>query len=238
MKAVIVKFSILFLLVVPLLISSCIDSETDPVGFGDAFILVEIVNQDTLMGLGLHAFSYSEFSSVSVQVTGHEDMVYTLQPYLGFKQDFVWNTPLVQYKNEPPVSGDYVFNATFKGGQTQTFSDILGTTVVYPPVIASCEYVQASDKVDVEWVTATNADSYNIKLLAENGDILFVSPVFNRVTDNYSFGKTTQGWQTSTYPANGQTVIVEVAAYLLEPGSSKNELQSIGKAKSPIVWGN
>jgi hypothetical protein len=238
MKAVIMKFSILFLLTIPLLMSSCIDSETDPVGFGDAFILVEIVDQDTLMGLGLHAFSYSEFSSVSVQVTGHEDLVYTLQPYLGFKQDYVWNTPLAQYTSEPPVSGSYVFNATFKGGQTQTFSDMLNTAVVYPPEITSCEYVATSDLVDVEWETVTSADSYNVKLLAENGDILFVSPVFNRVTDNYSFGKTTQGWQTSTYPTNGQAVIVEVAAYLIEPGASNNELQSIGKAKSPIVWGN
>ena len=55
MKAVIMKFPVLLLLTVPFLISSCIDSETDPVGFGDAFILVEKVNQDTLMGLGLHA---------------------------------------------------------------------------------------------------------------------------------------------------------------------------------------
>jgi hypothetical protein len=238
MKAVIMKISILFLLAVPFLMSSCIDSETDPVGFGDAFILVEIVDQDTLMGLGLHAFSYSEFSSVNVQVTGREDLVYTLQPYLGFKQDYVWNTPLAQYTSEPPVSGSYVFNATFKGGQTQTFSDILNSTVVYPPIITSCEYLATSDLVDVEWETVTNADSYNVKLLAANGDILFVSPVFNRVTDNYSFGKTTQGWQTSNYPANGQAVIVEVAAYLIESGASGNELQSIGKAKSTIVWGN
>jgi hypothetical protein len=189
MKAFIIKFSILFLIAVPLSISSCIDSETDPVGFGDAFILVEIVNQDTLMGLGLHAFSYSEFSSVNVQVTGHSDLVYTLQPYLGFKQDFVWNTPLAEYKNAPPVSGDYVFNATFKGGQTQTFLDNLSTTIVYPPVITSCEYVAASDLVDVEWVTVTNADSYNVKLLAENGDILFVSPFSTGLPTTIPSGK-------------------------------------------------
>jgi len=238
MKAVIMKISMIFLLAGTLLVSSCIDSETDPVGFGDAFILVEIVDQDTLMGLGLHAFSYSEFSSVNVQVTGHEDLVYTLQPYLGFKQDFIWNTPIAQYKKEKPVNGDYVFNATFKGGQTHTFFDILHTTVVFPPVIKKCEYLASSSQIDVEWETVTNADSYNVKLLNENGDILFVSQVFNRVTGNYSFGKTTQGWQTSTYPATGQAVIVEVAAYLLEPGASKNELQSIGKSKYPVVWGN
>ena len=131
-----------------------------------------------------------------------------------------------------------MFNATFKGGQTQAFLDNLGTAIVYPPVITSCEYVAASGLIDLEWVTVTNADSYNVKLLAENGDILFVSPVFNRITDNYSFGKNTQGWQTSTYPANGQAVIVEVAAYLLETGASNNQLQSLGKSKYPVVWGN
>ncbi len=238
MKAVIMKISMAFLLALILLVSSCVDTETDPMGFGDAFILVEIVDQDTLMGLGLHAFSYSEFSSVNVQVTGHEDLVYTLQPYLGFKQDFVWNTPLAQYTKERPVNGDYVFNATFKGGQTHTFFDVLQTTVVYPPVIKKCEYLASSSQIDVEWETVTNADSYNVKLLNENGDILFVSQVFNRVTDKFFFGKTTQGWQTSNYPASGQGVIVEVTAYLLEPGGSRNELQSVGKSKHPVIWGN
>jgi hypothetical protein len=237
MKTVFFKSLVVFF-ATSMLLTSCVDSEIDPVGYGDAYILVEIVGQDTLKGLGLHAFSYSEFSAVNVKLSDDENQTYTLQPYLGFNQDFVWSTPLNQYKKELPSAGDYIFNATFKSGHTHTFYDKLYATIVYPPTITKCEYVATNERVDVEWDRVSNADSYNVKLINENGDILFVSQVYNRMTDFYSFSKNTQGWQTSTYPTNGQTVFVEVAAYLLEAGTSNNELQSIGKARKSIVWGN
>ena len=220
------------------LITSCIKSEVDPVGFGDAYIIVEVVGQDTLKGLGLHAFSYAEFSSVSVNLSSKEDIVYTLQPYMNYHQDFIWNTPRDQFKKELPEAGEYIFNATFKTGQTHTFFDRLYSTITYPPKITKCEYVRSNERVDVEWEAVTNADSYNVKLLNQNGEVLFVSPVLNRITNNYLFTKNTQGWQTSSYPANGQELIVEVASYLLEVGARSGELQSIGKSRHPIVWGN
>ena len=237
MKIVFLK-SLVVLLSSIMLLTSCVDSETDPKGFGEAYILVEIVGQDTLKGLGLHAFSYAEFSAVNVKLSNDVNQTYTLQPYLGYNQDFVWSTPLNQFKKELPAEGDYVFNATFKSGHTYTFYDKLYSTLVYPPKITNCEYVVTNERVDVEWDRVTNADSYNVKLLNQNGDILFVSQVYNRMTDFYSFTKNTQGWQTSTYPATGQTVIVEVAAYLLEVGTSNSELQSVGKSRQSIIWGN
>ncbi len=220
------------------LLSSCIDSDIDPVGYGDAFIFVEIVDQDTLTGLGLHAFSYSEFTSVNVRLSGDDTKNYVLQPYLGYKQDFTWSTPIAEYSKTLPAAGDYIFEATFRGGQSHTFFDKLYSTLVYPPKILKAEFVSAGEKVEVEWQKVSNADSYNVKLLNSEGNILFVSPVFNRSTDFYSFSKNTNGWQSSSYPTAGQTVVVEVASYLLEPGTNQNELQSIGKSRQQITWGN
>jgi hypothetical protein len=219
-------------------LNSCIDSDIDPVGYGDAFILVEISGQDTLMGLGLHAFSYSEFTTVNVQHETDISKSYTLQAYLGYAQDFVWSTPRNEYSRALPVAGDYIFSATFRGGHTQVFYDKLYATVVYPPKLTKCLYNSDNQKVEVEWDRVSNADSYNVKLLNTDGDILFVSPVFNRITDIYIFDKSTQGWQTSSFPTVGQNVTVEVASYLLEVGANGNELQSVGKSRQVITWGN
>lgn len=237
MKANVFKWAGAFFLTASLL-NSCIDSKTDPVGYGDAFIIVEIVGQDTLKGLGLHAFSYTEFTAVNVQLSADQNVQYTLQPYLGFGQDFTYNTPLAQFTQELPATGDYVFNATFRGGQTHSFFDKLYTTLVYPPTITKAEYVVGNQKLEVDWDRVSNADSYNVKMLNANGDILFVSPLLNRVTDFYSFDKNSQGWQTSTYPTDGQQMVIEVTSYLLEPGTYNNELQSIGKSRIPVAWGN
>jgi hypothetical protein len=230
------KIAIFFSLIA-IVSTSCIDSDTDPYGFGDAFILIEIMGQDTLAGLGLHAYSYSEFTAVNVHHNNNEESFYALTPFMGFNQDFVWNTPRDQYQKELPPEGDYVFNATFRNGQTQTFSNKLFSSVVYPPLITRCVYVPSTQRIEIDWERSTNADSYNVRLLNENGDILFVSPILNRITEEYTFTRTTQGWQTSSLPTTGQTVVVELSAYLLEPNSTNNQLQCIARSRQSVTWG-
>jgi hypothetical protein len=222
----------------PMLLSSCIDNEVDLSGFGDAYILVEVNGQDTLKGLGLHAYSYTEFKSVVVNVTGNQSLTYTLTPYLDFKQDYLYTTPLYQFSKTLPTAGNYVFNATFTDGQSLAFSDLLTSDYIDVPKIKRCVYTKVTSTVDVEWEKVKLADAYNVKLIDQSGKILFVSPAYNNATITYSFGTGTQGWQSSTsVPAEGQVVKVEVAAYLMEPTTAQDELQCISKIRTEITWG-
>jgi hypothetical protein len=221
-----------------LILSSCLSTETDTVGFGDAYVLVEIIDQDTLTGLGLHAFSYSEFSAVTVNLEGNEEKSYVLTPYLGYKQDFIWNTPTEEFSAELPEAGNYVFNATFANGQRQTFINKLLDQVVMPPDIKECQYNTSNSLIETEWEKVTNAGTYNVKLMNQSGDILFVSEILTNATTRYSFGKNTPGWLISTFPANGQNLVVEVVSYLVEPGTGSSKLQSLGRARRDVTWGN
>jgi hypothetical protein len=227
---------ILILLVSANLMVSCF-AEEEPEGFGDAFIVTEIVGQDTLKGLSLHAFSYTDFLSVSAYFSGMISTPYNLSPYMGFKQDFIWSMPISQFSKNLPATGDYVFNAIYKDGQSQVFYDKLTADYILPPVIKVCEYVTSSERVDVEWSAVSKADVYNIKLMNLNDSVLFASDVYNSSITNYSFGKNTKGWQSSTYPTAGQNVKVEVAAYLLESASSLKDLQAVSKSRKTITWG-
>jgi hypothetical protein len=228
--------TVLATIVVSSMFVSCI-KETDYGGFGDAYFVVENVGQDTLKGLVLHAFSYSEFLSVTVNLQGNSEISYELEPYLGYSQDFVWKTPANQLSTALPPTGDYIFNAIFQGGQTKMFYDKLTSEYILPPVIDVCEFVNSVKRVDVEWQDVVKADVYNVKLLNMNDTVLFVSDVYNSNITNFSFGETTKGWQTSSYPATGQEVKVEVAAYLLEPGKSLDEIQAVSKSRRSIIWG-
>jgi hypothetical protein len=220
------------------LLFSCIDNEVDLSAFGDAYILVEVNGQDTVKGLGLHAYSYSEFKSVVVNATGNQSQTFTLTPYLDFKQDYLFTTPLSQFSKTLPAKGEYVFNATFLDGQTLAFYDILTSDFIAPPIIKRCAYFKQSGTVEVEWEKVKLADAYNVKLIDESGKILFVSSAYNNSTTIFSFGSATQGWQSSaSVPAEGQVVKVEVAAYLMEATLSQDELQSISKTRVEITWG-
>jgi hypothetical protein len=226
------------LVLFPWLLSSCLDNEVDPTGFGDAYILVEVNGQDTVKGLGLHAYSYSEFKSVVVNVTGSQSSTYTLTPYLDYKQDFLYTTPLSQYSKTLPASGEYIFSAVFADGQSLALYDRLTTDFIAPPKIKNCLYYKQNLKVEVEWEKVKLADAYNVKLIDQNGKILFVSPAYNNSTTTYSFGSETQGWQSTTsIPTEGQVVKVEVAAYLMETTMQQDELQCISKTRAEITWG-
>lgn len=229
---------ITFPLLISLLLASCIDNEVDVTGQGDAFILVEINGQDTVMGLGLHAFSYFDFKSVTVTVTGNPSLSYTLAPYLNYQQDYFWDTPLSQYSKTKPATGEYVFNAVFTDGKTLLFNDVLTSDIISPPKIKSCTYVKLNSRVEVEWEKVQLADVYNVKLLDHDGKILFVSSIFNNGTTSFYFGADTQGWQSSTsFPATGQIVAVQITAYLMEPGQEPNDLQCIASSRAEITWG-
>lgn len=224
-------FTSLFLL-------SCLDNEVNLTAQGDAYVLVEVNGQDTLMGLGLHAFSYADFKSVTVTVTGKPSLSYPLASYLNYKQDFVWETPVSQFTKTLPATGEYVFNAVFSDGKTLMFNDILTSDIIAPPKIRSCAWVKQNARVEVQWDKVQRADIYNVKLLDQSGNILFVSPAFTNATTSYYFAADTQGWQSSTsVPAEGQTVKVEVTSYLLEAQNETNDLQCIAKSRSEIIWG-
>lgn len=220
-----------------LLLTSCLDNEVDLNAYGDAYLLVEMNGQDTVKGIGLHAYSYSEFKSVEVSVTGNTAMKYTLSPYLTYRQDFVWNTPSGQFTKTFPLAGEYVFNAVFTDNQTLVFYDQLTSDFILPPKMISSIYNLQNRAAEVEWEKVKLADAYNLKLLDLQGKILFVSPTYNNATTFYSFSSTSQGWQSSTsVPADGQKVIVEVAAYLMEKMQGQNELQCISRTRSEITW--
>jgi hypothetical protein len=229
---------IIYPVFISFLLSSCIDNEVDLSAFGDAYILVEVNGQDTVKGLGLHAYSYSEFKSVVVNAAGNQSQTYTLAPYLDFKQDYLYTTPLSQFSKTLPAKGEYIFNATFLDGQTLAFYDILTSDFIVPPKITKCVYFKDTEKVEVEWEKVKLADAYNVKLIDQSGKILFVSSAYNNSTTVFSFGSGTQGWQSSaSVPAEGQVVKVEVAAYLMEPTIVQDELQSISKTRVEITWG-
>jgi len=219
-------------------LTSCFDNDVDPTGYGDAYLMVKIVGQDTLYGLGLHAFSYSDFSAVTAAASSAPTNTYTLQAYMGYKQDFIWLTPENQYSEELPVTGDYTFNATFATGESLVLADKLYTDRVYPPALTTCQYSNTSHKVEVKWTKPANAAVYTIRMFDSDGDLLFVSPSYNSSTDNYSFGKESQGWQTTTFPSEGTTCTVEVTAYRMKTPSAYSNVQCAAKSRQDITWGN
>lgn len=215
--------------------SSCLKDEVELTGYGDAYIIVEIAGQDTLKGLGLHAYSYSDFSEVTVTPPEGTMTRYTLAPYLGYKQDFILETPLSQFTKNLPTAGVYLFSAKYADGQLLDFANELYTDYIFPPQIKTAAFSQASQRFDVTWSNVVYAHSYNVKLINAEGKTIFLSPELNNSVTEFSFTQSSQGWQSSEFPAQGAVLTIEVAAYHKEKNTPGNKLQCIARSRKGLT---
>jgi hypothetical protein len=221
-----------------LVLASCKDVVYKPTGAGDANIITVVTDHDTLFGLGLHAYSDFEFSSVTAYRVG-DTIDYTLTPFNSAKTDMSYETPLNKMSHTLPAAGTYTFNATFPDDQLMVLTDNLSSAYVLPPKITQCEYSSAIHSVIVSWGEILDTDILNIKLYNQNRDLLYISPTINKSVVMFTFSKENEGWQTKTYPVAGQQLIVQISTFLLEPlnGGATN-IQATGRIEKTITWGN
>jgi hypothetical protein len=217
---------------------SCKKIEYKPSGVGDANIVTVVTGTDTLFGLGLHAYSGWEFDKVTAFLNG-DSIVYQLSPFNATKTDMTYETPLNKMIHKLPTAGTYTFDATFTSGDFLTFTDVLTSEYILPPLITKCEYSSVIHAVIVSWGEILNTDILNIKLYNQNRDLLYISPTINKSVIIFTFNSANEGWQTTNYPVQGQQLIVQISTFLLEPinGGSAN-IQASGRIEKTITWGN
>lgn len=233
-KSVLICFPVL---TAALILSSCLSYDLEDTGFADALIIVKTNETQTLYGLSLHTFSTKSISSVSAFPRSQPDITYNLTPYQNLKTDYVYETPAGSFSSVLPVTGDYIFKVNYSNGDTLTFINKLNSDIVMPPVIKKCSFNTSLQGVEIEWNTVENDDFYNVKMMDEQGKVIFVSPVFYPITTSYTLREDTQGWQLSSRPAEEAQVTVEVSSFRMESGGGNNHFQATGRSTQTITWG-
>jgi len=229
----------IFLLILFVGAVSCKEIEYKPSGAGDALIITLVTESDTLFGLGLHAYTYDHFSSVIVYHSDDMSRKYTLEPFEGYDNDLSYETPLAEMSQNIPSVGEYIFQATFPGDELLTFSDVLSSKYVLPPVIETCEYNYELDKVIVNWGEITGDEVLSIKLYNLQRGLLFISQAIDKSLMTYMFGNQSEGWFSDVLPVPGEDYIVEISTYIFEQNSSGSlNIQSVGRIEKTITWGD
>jgi hypothetical protein len=218
---------------------SCKMVEYQPTGAGDAILITLVTENDTLYGVGLHAYTYDEFTKVTAYNNSQSNKIFNLTPFNGYKNDLSYETPRNEMAQTIPPTGTYTFVATFPSDEIIDMTDELSSQTVLPPVITLCQYNNETDNVVVSWGEVLDSEVLNIKLYSMDRKLLFISNSMNPDVVMYSFGTKTAGWQTSDLPKEGEHFIVEISTYVFEPitGGSLN-IQATGRIEKEIVWGN
>lgn len=217
-------------------LSSCDTGEYKPSAQADARIIVKVVPGDTLFGLGLYAYTDSEFKSVSAYYSGNSESFYTLEPYNNAANDYYYETPIEEMGEEPPVAGAYYFDIEITTGEYDKFSDILYTDYSLPPNITRCEYI--SNQIVVQWDEITDYGVIKFYIFNQQNELLYASSSIDKDDYIYTLSYNNLTWEIDEAPASGEQLIVKVVFYTFELGNSAAlNTQSASSIEKSITWG-
>lgn len=225
------------LLAVLLSATSCLKTDNQATGTGDALIVVKKKGETTVYGVSLYAYTFSEFKSVSVTAAKNgTSKTYTLAANQGYKTSFYYESPDAEFSPELPQATDYIFTAQFENGTAQTFSDVLTDEVLAVPTIIKMEYDSVKNILTVNWNEVPNADSYAINI-TDGQTVLFSSVELPKTVKYFSISPSGSGWNMSTPPVSGKTYTLKLYAFLYETTANAYNVQCTSVAETSLVWG-
>lgn len=230
------QFKLIASVLLILLIASCNKNEDQATGVGDALIVAKKSGANTVYGISLYAYTFSNFTSVSAVNSTGSKTTYTLKSNQGYKTNFYYETPDAAFTAVKPAATTFNFSAVFENGTTQVFQDVLSDKVLALPVFEKCEYNTTKRQLDVSWTAVTDADSYAISIW-EGATLVFGSTELANTVKSYSVSANGGGWAAGFTPVNGKTYTVRLLAFLYEPQGSAYNVQATSVSETTMIWG-
>ena len=226
------------ILMIALLMGSCEEGDDQGTGVGDVMIVAKQSGTTTRYGIGIYAYTFSSFSSVTAVASADPGKTYTLQSNKGFKTSFSYETPENDFTATKPAASTYDFSAKFENGVQQEFDDVLTDKALLPAIIDTAEYNTTKRWLRVSWSLVPDAHSYAINIF-DGPTLIFGSQELDNTAKAYSISTNGNGWTSELRPVSGKTYTVKLFAFLYEsvPKASYN-VQAISIAEKTVVWGN
>lgn len=234
--------SILLILVLPFFIASC-NEESEDVAFelrADAYVIKKMIDDEIQFGTAFFAYGNKAIATATViPPSGAADDSFELE---------VTESSVFTYYKEPapedfspnyPIQGEYIFDVETNEGETLQQTDILESGLLEIPEITEVTYHISAETMSVEWEAPEGADGHVVKLLNENGDVVFVSYTLISTAEDYEINQSSGNWDGTAYTGDNYTL--QVHAFTYEAGVVQEELlyniKEIAIGEKQITWG-
>lgn len=231
------RFNLVLLVIVVAIMTSCLKTDDQASGTGDVIVVTKKIGSNTVYGISMYAYTFSEFKSVTVTSSSDASKTYTLAANQGYKSNFYYETPDAEYSTQPPLASTYNFSAVFNNGSSASFQDVLSDKVLPVPTIEKMEYDGVKNSLKVTWTKITSAGSYAINIL-DGQKVIFSSAELSPSLTSYTVSATGNGWASSSPPVSGKNYTVKLFAFLYESGANAYNVQATAFAVVPMTWGN
>uniref|UniRef100_UPI0032165DA0 hypothetical protein n=1 Tax=uncultured Draconibacterium sp. TaxID=1573823 RepID=UPI0032165DA0 len=217
------------------LISCNDDDSTAPFEIIGDVLVNKRMQGDTAVVYANSYFAYGNqaMSVAKVQTPANETI--ELDPLDAYSQTYA---AFDEFTSTPPTVGNYQFNVVFQDVPHQAI-DILVYEDLDFPVFTNTEI--SNGTLTVEWEENTDTDKHMIRLLNEDGDIIYNSPLISspntRLDVSYSSG--VGAWK-SGYPNVDDVYTLELHGLLFEATSTEYDeqynVQQASISEKEIIW--
>jgi len=216
---------------------SCVDLDTDPEYYADAFIVSRVIGGDTLYTLDATVEANVYLDTVIIENTdgsfieGLSNIYYHL--YFELEHD------TTEYTAELPEAGTYFFNITTQDSEKKSITDEVTDETIDPVNIDSITYSNSYSYTKIKWDAVSDADYYFVRIYKSNTLVLqykWISPSYNAV----SFYSDSDYWSDYYSPSTGDALEAVIVAIRLGSSSSSSNynIQALSySAKVSFVWG-
>jgi hypothetical protein len=238
MKIILKMRTALFFVLIITGFSSCIDLETEPVFFSDAFIVSRLVDGDTLYAVDAQVQCSVPMKSVLMNCDKNEDE-FQLYPLFTDSMLFEYTTTIQNYKAQVPGQGYYNFQITLSDKSTHSHFDIINSRFLKPFSVDTIFYYPGEMSTTFDWPAVLGANYYYARVL-KNDSILFNSGWINSEFTSIRLTANSLGWYSAYTPKEGDSLQFVVLAVLAEDHMYNNmlEIQSVAFSSNyGFVWG-
>lgn len=218
------------------ILTSCIKSDEQVSGIGDAIIVSKVIDGNTKYSVSLYAYTFSEFKTVTAVGALNMAKTYTLGPNQGYKTSFYYEAPDQEFSATPPSADTYTFNAIFENGQQEVFQDVLTDKVLPIPNIKKVEYKSDDNSMTVSWDELSSAEGYAINLSDESNNVVYATNILGKALTSYDIISSGTGWASSSGAINGKTYRLQLYAFDYEAEPSSYDVQATSIVGKTIIW--
>lgn len=207
----------------------------------DVFIVTKTITNadqtDTVYGLALHVFANKAIQSAVAGPDDGSNTTYELTAFGGYPYDFFYQTPDADFSSTVPYIGDYSFDVIAQSNESSIMGDKLLDDFIYPTDSLGASFDSSTGATKLGWHKIEDADYIVIKLFNTDEDMLFSSSAMQGSKTYYSFGASTSGWANGESPQTGTDYLIELDAYMYEPGQTGVNIQAKSVSLKSITWG-
>lgn len=233
----------LLILALPFLFMAC-NEESEEEAFelkADAYVVKKMIDEEVQFGVALFAYGNKAIARATVDPpTGAADDSFELEPAESSVYTYYKEPAADDFTPTFPIEGQYVFDVESEDGETLQETDLLENGLLEIPVITDATYHSGDESMNVEWEAPEIADGHVVKMLDEEGEVIFLSYTLIATADEYDINQGSGNWNGTA--STGQTYTLQVQAFTYESGVSQENLlyniKEIATGEMEITWGD